>query len=158
MKKQWYIGIEKVVSRREKEETNEEDALISRMSTIEQFQKLQEITLGNNSEMVVFLFESVSLCQLLHGEIATMIQKSSFHATNYEYNIGQLGGYGNYLFLKFSNYKPACLTDLNEIRDTFFLFLSNWLSQSLHYFFTFLNTHKNKQIIIYLFNSHYFHF
>ena len=134
MKKQWYIGIEKVVSRREKEETNEEDALISRMSTIEQFQKLQEITLGNNSEMVVFLFESVSLCQLLHGEIATMIQKSSFHATNYEYNIGQLGGYGNYLFLKFSNYKPACLTDLNEIRDTFFLFLSNWLSQSLHYF------------------------
>ena len=147
MKKQWYIGIEKVVSRREKEETNEEDALISRMSTIEQFQKLQEITLGNNSEMVVFLFESVSLCQLLHGEIATMIQKSSFHATNYEYNIGQLGGYGNYLFLKFSNYKPACLTDLNEIRDTFFLFLSNWLSQSLHYFFTFLKTHKNKQII-----------
>ena len=148
MKSQWYIGIEKVVSRREKEETNEEDTLISRMSTIEQFQKLQEITLGNNSEMVVFLFESVSLCQLLHGEIATMIQKSSCHATNYEYNIGQLGGYGNYLFLKFSNYKPACLTDLNEIRDTFFLFLSNWLSQSLHYFFTFLNTHKNKQIII----------
>ena len=136
MKSQWYIGKEKVVSRREKEETNEEDTLISRMSTIEQFQKLQEITLGNNSEMVVFLFESVSLCQLLHGEIATMIQKSSCHATNYEYNIGQRGGYGNYLFLKFSNYKPACLTDLNEIRDTFFLFLSNWLSQSL--FFTFL--------------------